>query len=222
MDIDARQPMSHTAGPDASVASAVVEIWNSIAAQARAFNTDHERVFDQLSPSLRRFVTATTPEMEETVDAQIAWRLPMDFDAERLVTALLSDVARILEGTAPAGDGRDALRSATVRIQGATTNVALVFSGWERAWRGDRQNALARSFLSAIRRIDSSTPPGVLVKTGTSDMNVVAPVWGCPVVAYGPGDSALDHTPREHLAIAEYLTAIAVLEAALRTLVASL
>ena len=39
-------------------------------------------------------------------------------------------------------------------------------------------------------------------------MNVVAPVWNCPIVAYGPGDSRLDHTPHEHLDLGEYLQAI--------------
>jgi LysW-gamma-L-lysine carboxypeptidase len=60
------------------------------------------------------------------------------------------------------------------------------------------------------------------VKTGTSDMNVVAPVWKCPIVAYGPGDSALDHTPHEHLDLDEYWRAVLVLEATLRQLVSTL
>jgi LysW-gamma-L-lysine carboxypeptidase len=64
--------------------------------------------------------------------------------------------------------------------------------------------------------------PGFVVKTGTSDMNVVAPVWQCPIVAYGPGDSALDHTPHERLDLDEYWTAVQVLEATLRQLAASL
>jgi LysW-gamma-L-lysine carboxypeptidase len=49
-------------------------------------------------------------------------------------------------------------------------------------------------------------------------MNVVAPAWGCPIVAYGPGDSALDHTPHEHLPLADYLRAVVVLEGVLRTI----
>jgi len=53
--------------------------------------------------------------------------------------------------------------------------------------------------------------PRFKFKTGTSDMNVVAPKWGVPTAAYGPGDSSLDHTPNEHIAIDEYLTAIRVL-----------
>jgi LysW-gamma-L-lysine carboxypeptidase len=47
-------------------------------------------------------------------------------------------------------------------------------------------------------------------------MNVVAPIWKCPVVAYGPGDSSLDHTPNEHLELDEYWKAVNVLEHTLR------
>ncbi len=43
-------------------------------------------------------------------------------------------------------------------------------------------------------------------------MNVVAPHWNAPMVAYGPGDSNLDHTPEERLVLREYLLAVDVLE----------
>ena len=49
-------------------------------------------------------------------------------------------------------------------------------------------------------------------------MNVVGPVWGQNIVAYGPGDSRLDHTPKEHIHIVEYIQAIDVLELVLREL----
>jgi acetylornithine deacetylase/succinyl-diaminopimelate desuccinylase-like protein len=49
-------------------------------------------------------------------------------------------------------------------------------------------------------------------------MNVVGPVWGENIVAYGPGDARLDHTPQEHIVIDEYLHAIDVLESVLRQL----
>jgi LysW-gamma-L-lysine carboxypeptidase len=49
-------------------------------------------------------------------------------------------------------------------------------------------------------------------------MNLVAPVWHCPTLAYGPGNSDLDHTPNEHIVIPEYQRAIQVLAGVLRTL----
>lgn len=49
-------------------------------------------------------------------------------------------------------------------------------------------------------------------------MNVVGPVWGQNIVAYGPGDASLDHTPNEHINLTEYLHAIDVLEIVLRDL----
>jgi LysW-gamma-L-lysine carboxypeptidase len=57
-----------------------------------------------------------------------------------------------------------------------------------------------------------------VLKTGTADLNIVAPAWGCPAVAYGPGDSALDHTPNEHISLAEYSRAVKVLVAVLKQL----
>jgi len=56
------------------------------------------------------------------------------------------------------------------------------------------------------------------LKTGTSDMNILAPVWGCPAVAYGPGDSRLDHTPEEAIDLAEFQRGVDVLSEVLRTL----
>jgi LysW-gamma-L-lysine carboxypeptidase len=38
------------------------------------------------------------------------------------------------------------------------------------------------------------------------------------MLAYGPGDSSLDHTPEEHIEIDEYARAIDVLESVLRLL----
>ena len=81
--------------------------------------------------------------------------------------------------------------------------------GCEKAVVSDKNNPLSRAFRGAIR-VQGGTPRFVY-KTGTADMNVVAPIWNCPIVAYGPGDSALDHTPDEHLDLDEYLQAIDVL-----------
>jgi LysW-gamma-L-lysine carboxypeptidase len=90
----------------------------------------------------------------------------------------------------------------------------LAFRGGCEAYQGDKNNPLVRAFLKGVRAAGGT--PGFLLKTGTSDMNVVGPAWRCPILAYGPGDSNLDHTPNEHVEVAEYLRAIDVLETALR------
>ena len=191
LDLVADQPMAHTAGPDASVAAVVVDLWNWVTAHAAAHNQGKDKAFEQLSPSLRRFITSTNAEMHDLVDAQFAWRLPVGFDAEALMAGLRAW---------PGANVRD-----------GHTQFDFRFKGEERAWRGDRNNPLVRSFLAGVRTEDPSAQLGFVLKTGTSDMNVVAPAWQCPIVAYGPGDSALDHTPNEHLPLDEYWKAVNVI-----------
>jgi LysW-gamma-L-lysine carboxypeptidase len=192
LDLTADQPMAHTAGPDASVASVVVDLWNWVTAHASRTNEGKDKAFDQLTPSLRRFITASTEEMHDTVDAQFAWRLPIGFDASALMKAIEAWPAQ------------------------SKARFTFAFRGHEQAWRTDRSNPLARSFLAGLRTHAPDAQLGFVLKTGTSDMNVVAPIWKCPVVAYGPGDSALDHTPNEHLDLGEYWKAVNVLEHTLR------
>lgn len=201
LDLTADQAMAHTAGPDASVAAVVVDLWNWVTAHAARVNAGKDRVFDQLSPSLRRFITATNEEMHDTVDAQFAWRLPVGFDPDAFKKEIEQQANR------PTGE------------QANRTSFTLKFRGHEDAWRGDRNNALVRSFLAGLRSVASGEKLGFVLKTGTSDMNVVGPLWQCPIVAYGPGDSTLDHTPNEHLELDEYWKAVQVLEHALRAYV---
>ena len=204
LDLTADQPMAHTAGPDASVAAVVVDYWNWVTAHAARINVGRDKVFDQLSPSLRRFITSTNEQMHDIVDAQFAWRLPVGFDAEAFI--------KELEERAIGPSGHQAIKTA----------FTLKFRGYEKPWRGDRNNALVKSFLAGLRSVEASEKLGFVLKTGTSDMNVVGPVWQCPMVAYGPGDSSLDHTPNEHLPLDEYWKAVNVIEQTLIAFAASL
>lgn len=103
----------------------------------------------------------------------------------------------------------DEIEAALQPEDGATLHAR----GQEFAFTSDRDHALSRAMRGAIRAQGGS--PRFVYKTGTSDMNVVGPVWNCPIVAYGPGDSALDHTPDEHIDLDEYLRAVNVLSDAL-------
>jgi len=94
----------------------------------------------------------------------------------------------------------------------------LKFLGSDPAYRSSKNTLPVRALLRSIRAAGGK--PRFKLKTGTSDMNTVGPVWECPIVAYGPGDSSLDHTPREHIHVDEFTRSIGVLEKALETMAA--
>jgi LysW-gamma-L-lysine carboxypeptidase len=75
---------------------------------------------------------------------------------------------------------------------------------------------VARAFRVAIR--EQGGDPRLLRKTGTSDMNVFASAWDCPMVTYGPGDSDLDHAPNEHLPLASFERSVEILESVANSL----
>jgi [amino group carrier protein]-lysine/ornithine hydrolase len=129
-----------------------------------------------------REISTSTDGLADHVRATVGLRLPPDFDTETLQSTL----ERV------AGD-------ASICCYAGTP-----------AYAASRDTPLVRSFQGAIRQQGSR--PRFKLKTGTSDMNVVGPLWQCPVVAYGPGDSTLDHTPQEHIVLPEYLRAIEVLK----------
>jgi LysW-gamma-L-lysine carboxypeptidase len=85
----------------------------------------------------------------------------------------------------------------------------LTIEGRQEGYRTDKRSPVVPPFLRSIRA-EGGTPRFTL-KLGTSDMNVVGPVWGCPIVAYGPGDASLDHTPEERVVVDDYLKAVRVL-----------
>lgn len=122
----------------------------------------------------------------ETADLRMGFRLPMGLSPSDLKARLV------------AADGKGVFR----------------FSGEELAFRAEKNTPLVRAFVAAVR--SQGGGPSFLLKTGTSDMNVVGPAWQCPILAYGPGDSALDHTPEEHVELAEWGQGVKVLIEALR------
>ncbi len=210
IELEARQPMMHTAGPDRGVATVATAWWEWIAAYVDQFNERRDKAFDQLLPSLREINTFTDGAMNDGVRATVSIRLPLGFDVEGFVAELGAWAAARGDGVVGrVGDGWNGQWS-TVDGQ-----LSMGARGVEAAFRGGRNNALVRGFLGAIREVAPGARPSFVSKTGTSDMNVVGPAWSCPIVAYGPGDAALDHTPREHLSLAEYWLSVRVLRAVL-------
>jgi len=77
----------------------------------------------------------------------------------------------------------------------------------------DRTNPVIRALRIAIREQEGT--PRLLAKGGTADFNYAA-AWNCPMAAWGPGDSRLDHTADERLDLDEYARSIRVLSGMFR------
>lgn len=184
IDYALQQEMGHTAGNQRGVAETAVDWWIHLSAYITQYNQEHDKVFDQLLPSLRSIQT-TSDGLHNSVELKVGIRLPPAFDIDAFIK-----LARELAGEA-----------------------ALKAHAYEQAFISSRISPLARAFNRKLRQ--AGARPRFKLKTGTSDMNIAGPLWGCPIVAYGPGDSNLDHTPHEHIVLDEYLRAINILQAVL-------
>ena len=169
-------------------------------------------------------------------DLTEAWFRVRSWAQERSGPGIFSAVQATVQQIESAGDGMAQTASgvfglrlppevspgqARVELSERLAGLAEVqFRGDEAAVRHGRDSSLARALRLAIR--DAGGTPVFKLKTGTSDMNVVAPHWPVPTLAYGPGDSRLDHTPEERLPLAEYDLAVQVLQGALTRLARSL
>ena len=76
-----------------------------------------------------------------------------------------------------------------------------------------KSDPVIRAFRTAIRDV-TGEPPRVLAKQGTCDFNVLS-TWGCPMGAFGPGDSKYDHSSNEQIEIKEFLRGVEVVKGAL-------
>ena len=221
LEMEAAQPMAHPAGPNPGVGTTAVDLWNRINAHAENYNRERASTFDQFLPSLREMRAWTDKSMQDRVWIKIGIRLPLGFRPDEFVADLWLWAKERVDSCSPLPcppfvEGKDA---AAQRFQfgGEELCIEFCFHGHEPAWRSARNSPLMRSFLAAIRE-QTSERPRFVSKSGTSDMNVVGPAWQCPIAAYGPGDSRLDHTPTEHVRLDEYWQAILILESALRRL----
>jgi [amino group carrier protein]-lysine/ornithine hydrolase len=124
----------------------------------------------------------------DTASLSIGFRLPPDFDVEGLKQ----------------------------QLEGWSEGAELRFEYADAAVRMEKNTPVVRAFLGGIR--DAGGTPRFKMKTGTSDMNILVPVWNCPALAYGPGDSKLDHTPDEAIDLEEFEHGVDVLTRALRQL----
>lgn len=187
-EITIRREQSHSAGGGQTAPEAAFEIWKSIQTFAVDFNASKMKVFDQVLPSLQK-IESGQDGFEQWAKLAVSVRLPVELPPEAFYSKL-NDLA--------AGN----------KVVSMGKPIA--------AWTCEKNTKLVRAMLAAIR--GEGGTPSFVYKTGTADLNIVAPVWNCPALVYGPGDSALDHTPGEKLELAEYEQAVRVLTSALRGL----
>jgi LysW-gamma-L-lysine carboxypeptidase len=192
-EISVERPSAHTASGKESACEAAVRIWKKVLEWSDHFNADRKRGFDQVQPSLREF-TSGEDGLKSWACLRIDTRLPVDYAPQDWYDHL----QKTLEATET---GHFTVKQYRYPIP---------------AFKGEKNNLLIRAFLSEIR--NAGGKPSFALKSGTADLNIIAPAWGCPSLAYGPGDSALDHTPNEHLSLSEYEKAVIILEAVLRKL----
>ena len=185
----------HSAGDGTTAAEDVVGVWNRLQAQAAVYNEDVKGIFDALQVSLQG-ISSRSDGLKQHAEASIGYRLPPALTPEQVKGWVLE---------------RSNLED--------SNNTEVSFMGAELAHRSAKDTPLTRALRVAIRKVGGK--PRFKVKTGTSDMNVVAPMWDVPMLAYGPGDAALDHTPHEHLDLEEYEKAVTVLATAVKHLAES-
>ncbi len=187
--LTAETDTAHPASDKANACEIAIAAWDALVTWARDFNVGRSRAFEQLTPTLRA-MQSDGDGLRERAKLQVTFRLP-----ERMtIPEMHSKVRQLIDP----GIEVDALPAAVP------------------AFRASKNTALVRAALAAIRA--EGGEPRFVVKTGTSDMNMVAPAWGCPTIAYGPGDSGLDHTPEEHISLAEFQCSIVVLRGILERL----
>ena len=184
----------HTASGEETAAEAAIETWLKIKAYVESYNADKDKVFDKLLLTLRG-MESDSNDFEQWAKLKIGVRLPVEVSPEDWYAKL----EKIISDSHLRGD---------CHLERVGFPVP--------AWKCEKNSQLVRSFLSGIR--SQGGEPRFVYKTGTADLNIVAPVWQCPAVVYGPGDSALDHTPNEHIRLEDYQKAVNVLIATLETL----
>ncbi len=135
-----------------------------------------------------RSITTSTDGLYDTVEMSIGIRIPPSVPSAR--------VLEIIEAIRDDGE---------VELHGV-----------QEGYSTDKKNPMTAPFLRAIRAQGGN--PRFTRKLGTADMTIVGPVWKCPIVAYGPGDASLDHTPEERIDLDDYQRAVRILTSVLNDL----
>ena len=185
-----RRDARHGAAPGPTCAEEALALWAKIGAAAEA-HTPGLHGFEHLDCRLEGIHAVAGDGLTERAELRVGYRIPPGLRTADL-EAQIGTLAEEHDGEA---------------------EVTVIRVAAEEPARAPRSTALARAFAGAISAAGGR--PAFRVKSGTSDMNVLLPAWGCPMVAYGPGDARYDHTPMERLGLEDYARAIFILKGVL-------
>ncbi len=171
----------HSAGDQSPPAEDAIVFWNRLIEYAAEYNQDHRPPRFDTLDHNLRSFCTQSDGLEDSVQMEIGLRLPLGLEESLLKK----------------------------EIRGWSDESEVTFPYSEPPFMTEKNTSVVRALLRAIRSAEGQ--PRFKLKTGTSDMNVVGPFWGCPIAAYGPGDSSLDHTPDEHIRISEFQRSVMVL-----------
>ena len=188
-NITVKRTQAHTASGEETAAEAAIEAWLKTKNYVDSYNADKQKAFDKLLLTLRG-MQSESGDFEQWAQLRVGVRLPPAVSPEDWYRKLED----LLSGIHLQGD----CHLTTERIGYAVP-----------AWRCEKNTPLVRAFLSGIR--SQLGEPRFVYKTGTADLNIVAPAWKCPAVVYGPGDSGFDHTPDERIDLDDYTKAVRAL-----------
>jgi LysW-gamma-L-lysine carboxypeptidase len=189
LDLVLSREARHGASPGPTVAEEALALWEKVRQSANG-RAAAARSFERLDCRLEGIEAGVGDGLVERARVRIGYRVPPGTDPGELEAA-----------------------AASLATHDGETRVVVSAVGREDPVRTSRTSPLARAFARAIAAAGGQAT--FKEKSGTSDMNILAPAWGCPMVAYGPGDSRYDHTPIERLSIPEFARSITVLRGVL-------
>lgn len=182
-DLTVERFIAHTATNEQTASELSLDAWQHLHSWSEAYNSSRPKLFDQLGATLCA-MQSHSDGLVDQARLRVGFRLPEDIAPPELHTK----VRQILDQGPVSAKQQD---------------------GAVAAYRAAKNTPLVRAALTAIRK--QGGKPRFVVKSGTSDMNVLGPIWKCPSIAYGPGDSTLDHTPEEHISLKEFHNTITIL-----------
>ncbi len=152
-------------------------------------NKNGQNKFNKLSLEIRN-INSTNNGIKETCQIQVVIRIPPKLNVNKL--------------------------KQWIKNKADNKFTKIIFTQNDPAVVSNINSKLVKSLRRAIKKFGGKA--SLVYKLGTSDMNIIKPHYKVPTIAYGPGNSRLDHTPNEHLSLDEFEKTMLILQKSLMSL----